>query len=655
MMNMRRLPLNVAVLAALCQPLTGCDSNAAPTVKNASAPVRKEALAASRPLLLTGLVEAVDSQAIQVPPSNSSPVVLRSFADEGANVKAGDVVLSIDPSDQDSIEQLNIQIEQSKARADKDIADLEVRGIEAERILLNARAALAKAKVDAALPKGAVSLLNYDRYQGERERAERDLEVRQKARANAAEEVARRRTDAELELKKLQFKLAFSAAQQELAKVHAKRDGVIVHEYSEWRGERFDEGSSAYPGNTVGYIMGTGAMRVRSWALEADRNYLKDGQLVQLAFDALPGSALQGKISSISSAPEPRSSWGNSRFFRIDIELPPNHALSLVAGMSVLIEPLQGSVRPAALAKPATPATAELKIEGEIASRSILPVAPPTIKDIWRFSLTQLAPEGSIVKVGQPIATFQANDIRTQLDTRMSSLKEKQSELAKIKLDHAEAERSAVLAVTEAQSNLERAQRKASQSKELIRRVDYDKLVIDRGVAADLAKLAVEQRDAQQRARVAELHNLNTEIAKHQAAIALLNDGQSKLVFKAPREGMVLYRPNFDGEKITVGSQVWRGMSVASLADPEQLVVQAKVPEVQFQGVQLGQAARVTVPGANIEVNAKVSSLGKTYHGKSKSQPVVVRDIELTFDSMPKNVKPGAAVQVSLLPVKGKP
>jgi multidrug resistance efflux pump len=657
----KRLPLTVAVLAALCAPLSGCNSSAASAQKASSAPTVKDAAPAktaastTRPLLLTGVVEPVDSQAILVPPSNSNPVVLRTFVDEGVTVKTGDVVMSIDPSDQESIEQLTIQAEQAKARAEKEIADLEVKAIEAERTLVNARAALAKAKVDAALPKGPVSLLNYDRYQGERERAERDLEVRQRARANAAEEVARRRADSELELKKLQVKLAFTVAQQELSKVRATRDGVVVHEYSEWRGERFDEGSSAYSGNTVGFIMGTGAKRVRAWALEADRNHLQDGQVVQLGFDALPGASLQGKITSMSSAPEARSSWGNSRYFRVDIELPPDHALPLVAGMSVLVEPRQVSLRPVALTKVPAAAPTELKIEGEIASRASLAVAPPTIKDVWRYALTQLAPEGSIVKPGQPIATFQANDIRTRLDTRMSSLKEKQSELAKIKLDHAEAERSAELAVTEAQSNLERAQRKASQSKELIRRVEYDKLVIDRGVAAELAALSVQQRDAQQRARKAELHNLNSEIAQHQAAIALLNDGQSKLVFKAPREGMVLYRPNFDGEKITVGSQVWRGMSVASLADPEQLIVKAKVPEVQAQGVQVGQAARVTVPGANIELNAKVSSLGKSYHGKSKSQPIVVRDLELTFDSMPKNVKPGAAVQVSLLPVKGNP
>ena len=95
-------------------------------------------------------------------------------------------------------------------------------------------------------------------------------------------------------------------------------------------------------------------------------------------------------------------------------------------------------------------------------------------------------------------------------------------------------------------------------------------------------------------------------------------------------------------------------LSVATLADQNQLIVQAKVQEVQSAAVTVGQLARVTVPGSNVDLSARVSSLGRTYHGKSSSQPVVVRDLELDFDSVPKGIKPGTAVQVTLLPPKGK-
>lgn len=635
----------VAAAAYLLYAGAGAQANRAQAKPAAAAKVP-----AARPLLLTGVVDAVDSQAISVPPSNSSPVVLRTFVEEGALVKAGDVVLRIETQEAASVRQMQIDAEQAEARAQKDIADLEVKAVEAERALATARAALAKAKVDAALPKAQISGLDYDRYQGEHERAKRDLDVKQKASASALEAVMRRRADADLESKKLQVNIAFTIARQEQVQVRAVRDGVVVHGYSEWRGERYDEGSSASPGNTVGQVMGSGGMRVRAWALEADRPFIAEGQQVRLRFDALPGATLEASIKAIATAPEARGSWGNGRYVRFDIELPAQHTLPLVAGMSVLIEPQGASAVTAA----AAPATAELQIEGEIAARTALPISPPTIPGVWRYTLAQLVPEGTSVKAGQPIATFEANEVRTQLETRGSALREKQSTLAKLRLEHAEGERSAELNVAEAQSNAERAQRKATQPKELIRRIDYDKLVIERGLAEELAVLAVRQRDTQARARQAEVATLGSEIAKHERIIASLTEGRDKLTVKAAHDGIVLYRTQFNGEKFTVGAQVWMGISVATLADPAQLVVQAKVPEVQAAAVHAGQAARVTLPGANIALSARVSRLGRTYHGKSRSQPIIVRDIDLEFETAPKGVKPGAAVQVTVLPTKGK-
>lgn len=644
------LILGALALASVAAAVFMAGGGEPATARVAGTPAAQANAPARRPLLLTGTVDAQDSQAILVPPSNSSPVVLRNFVPEGTMVRAGDVILRIDSQEAASVRQMKIEAEQALARADKETADLEVAAVAADRALVTAKATLAKAKVDAVLPKSQISGLDYDRYQAELERAERDLDVKKKASASAADAIERRRSDGELETQKLQVNIAFNVARQEQVQVRAVRDGVVVHGYSEWRGERYDEGSSAFPGNTVGQVMGAGKMKVRAFALEADRPFIRKGQRVRLGFDALPAASLQGSITQIASAPEARVSWGNARYFRVDIELPDTHALPLVAGMSVLIEPLDAPKEKAIAAN----AAADLKIDGEVASRTAFPVSPPSIPDIWQYSLAQLAPEGTPVKAGDTLATFEANEIRTQMEMRSSGLKEKLSALAKVKLDHAEGERSAELAVAEAQSNQERAQRKALQPKELIRRIDYDKLVIERVLAEEMALLAVRERDAKARARKAEVAALASEITQHQNAIALLTEGQARMTVKAPRDGMIVYRPQFNGEKFAVGGQVWMGLSVATLADQNQLIVQAKVPEVQSAAVTVGQLARVTVPGSNVDLSAKVSSLGRTYHGKSRSQPVVVRDLELEFDSVPKGIKPGTAVQVTLLPPKGK-
>lgn len=612
---------------------------------------------APRPVLLTGEVEALDSQTILVPPSNSSPLVLRNFVAEGSQVKTGDLVLRIETGDAANIERYKTELEQARARAEGEIANLDVAVVETGKALVSAQAALDKARLDAALPKVQISALDYDRHQAELDRATRDLAIKRDADASARAAVDRRREDGALEIKKLQINLAFQIALLAQAEVRAQRDGVVVHGYSPWMGTRFEEGSSAWPGNAAGVVLGSGEMVVTAWALEADRPYLAEGQAVDLQFDALPATftrAVAGVIKSITSAPEARASWGRGRYFRVKIGLPAGHALALVPGMSVQVAPRlpRAGASNQAAAQPAAPtpmAGEALAVEGEIASRSALPVAPPSIPYIWQYKLARLAPEGTLLEAGQPIAEFESNDVTTRLVTQQGALQEKLRALDKLKLDQAEADRAGELAVAEARSNADKADRKATMPKELIRRVDYDKLVIDRVEKNRLATLAVTQQQAQIRARHAERTGLQAEIAQLQAQLAALVKGKAALAVLAPRKGMVVYRTSFDGQKFSAGSQVWMGLSVATLADPEQLYVAASVPEAQSSRVRLGQAARVTVPGSNQTLDARVVALGRAFHGKSSAQALVVRDVELQFEGKPAGLKPGAAVQAVLV------
>jgi multidrug resistance efflux pump len=255
-----------------------------------------------------------------------------------------------------------------------------------------------------------------------------------------------------------------------------------------------------------------------------------------------------------------------------------------------------------------------------------------------------------MVQAGQPIAVFEASEVTNRLMALRAALQERERALDKLRLDQAEADRAGALAQAEAQSNADKAERKASQPKDLIRRVDYDKLVIERAEKARLAQLMQTQFEAQRRARQAERAGLASDVAQMRGQIADLVKGQAALTVVAPRRGMVLHRIGMDGNKFSIGSQVWMGLSVATLADPERLGVDAKVPEAQAAGVQVGQAARVTVGGARQALAARVTGLGRAFHSKSAAQAAVVRDVRLEFDAPPQDLKPGAAVQVELLP-----
>lgn len=291
-------------------------------------------------VVLAGVVRSLDAQPIYTPPSNSWPVVLRYYVPEGTVVAAGDPLVRIDPGQ--SLTQtrtLVAQIEQARARMEKEIAELAVKAIDAEVALVDAHTALEKARIDAAVPPEHVSALDHDRYRGEFERATREHALKQRELEAATDAIARRRKDGDLEVAKLEADLRYHQAQVANAEVRAERAGVVVHGFDNHRGGRIDEGSSAGPGTQIGEVVGDGAMGVLAWALEPDRAQLAEGQAVRLAFDALPGSALDARIERIAGAPDVKAEWGEGRYFELEITLPPGAAqLPLRPGMSVRVE-----------------------------------------------------------------------------------------------------------------------------------------------------------------------------------------------------------------------------------------------------------------------------------------------------------------------------
>lgn len=292
----------------------------------------------ARAVVLTGEVRAIDAQQILTPQSNSSPVVIRYYVPEGERVKKGDVVLRIDPGQSASrIPDLEAEIEQTHAKNAKEVAELQVKAVQAETELVDAEAELATAKLDARIPRELISALDYDRYQGDLDRTTREAALKRKQLDAARTAVQRRVDDGQLQIEKLQLQRDYHTAMVRTSEVKADRDGVVVHGFNNnWIGGRIDEGSSTMPGSKAGEVVSSGRMNVRAWALEPDRRGLKVGQPVDLSFDALPGKRVPGRIEFISGAPDRKPEWGEGRYFSVDVTLDAN-TLTLMPGMSVRV------------------------------------------------------------------------------------------------------------------------------------------------------------------------------------------------------------------------------------------------------------------------------------------------------------------------------
>ena len=308
-------------------------------------------------------------------------------------------------------------------------------------------------------------------------------------------------------------------------------------------------------------------------------------------------------------------------------------------------------VRIALLALLALPVHAEsLRLDGEVFARRSVQIAPPAIDDLWQLTLTQLVPDGTPVTKDQVVAAFDSSEVMRGLTEKQSALKEKETQRERLRLELAERERTEALATAQAKSNAEKATRKADQPADIVRRVDYQKLVIEREQAEKQLALAIrreaaaaEQRKQEWRLVEAELAQLRAEVARSQRAMAELN-------VKAPRDGIILHQSNWQGEKFDVGSQVFRGQSVALIPDVSTLIARVAVPETEIRHVRMGMKARVVVEGgAGQAIEGEVTEIGRAVRSKSRAQLVPVVDAVVSFKAQGQALKPGQPVRVMLV------
>ena len=609
--------------------------------------------------MLTGEVRAVDAQQINTPPSNSSPVVLRYFLPEGTRVKPGDVLVRIDPGQAAAtLRGLDAQIEQAQDKAAKEVAELRVKAVDAELAQVDADAALQTARVDTGIPHQLISSLDFDRYRGERERAERELALKARELLAARSAVDRRIADARLEVGKLTAERDYNQAQVQLAEVRADRGGVLVHAFDSQSetGGRYDEGSSSYPGVKIGEVVGDGPMAIRAYALEPDRVGLAAGQVVGLMFDALRGERVQGRITTIAGAPQPKAQWGDGRYYQIDIALPERSRLSLRPGMSVRVDtaPAKVGAPPEAIVVAAAHADS-VRAEGEIIARQSAAISPPAIDGLWMMNITQLSADGAAVKKGEIVASFDGGQLAPKLSEKQSLLKEKQSQRAQLLLELDERQRNEHLATGEARANLDKAQRKASQPKDLVAGIDYRKLLI--GLQQAQRRMLLLQRREQLAAeqRLQERRLSQAEVDQLQADVGLLLRSIAALNVVAPRAGVMLHKTGWDGQKFDIGSQAWRGQSIAQIPDLATLAVRADLAERDLTRVALGAKAAIRVEGGlGATLRGNVIEIGHVVHSKSRVQPVPVVEVLIALEAGSARLRPGQPLRVEIAAIRAK-
>ncbi len=288
---------------------------------------------------------------------------------------------------------------------------------------------------------------------------------------------------------------------------------------------------------------------------------------------------------------------------------------------------------------------------GRLKSTASTYIGCPSIRRMWRYTISSMAPEGKEVEPGEVILSFDTKELQEKYMLKNSELETEKKELEKIRLVEQEKKDTFILQLAEARMNKEKAKRKAMQPEEFTAMNEAKKLRMDLELAAlkeGLSQSRVENQTVGMKTR---LHTQKSKVKQLENRVKELQESIAKMRIKAPKPGIVVYATDWRGRKKAVGDSCWMGENILELPDLSQMQVAAVIPEPQAGKVKRGLSVEIRLDSNPDRVfKGEVKSLGRIFRTKSHDQPAIVFDADITIgDPDPGMMRPGMAAGVDII------
>jgi len=214
---------------------------------------------------------------------------------------------------------------------------------------------------------------------------------------------------------------------------------------------------------------------------------------------------------------------------------------------------------------------------------------------IYNTKISDLIPEGTIVKQGDLIATLDKADIVAKLKDATTDLNKSQSQYDQTRLDTALDMRKLRDELINLKYDMEEKKLQMQQSK-------YEPPTVIRQAEIDLEKTTRSYKQAQTNYKLkleqnqAKMQEVEATLQKQQGKIQQMESLLNEFTVTAPKSGMLIYKKDWSGRKIKVGSTIgaWDPV-VATLPDLSVMVSQTYVNEIDISKLKKGQPVELGV------------------------------------------------------------
>jgi multidrug resistance efflux pump len=295
----------------------------------------------------TGELKPLRAQAL-VAPSVGGPMQILSVAATGTPVKAGDVVVEFDKSEQEErLETAKSEFAQAEQEIVKMRADAVVQRAQDEVTLLTARFDVRRAELDV---QGSVlhSTIDKQKFVLTLEEAKGRLAQLQNDLTSRADND--RASLAVLEEKRNKARLQMDNAQKNIDNMtlRAPFDGLVAVKDNDmnnaaWAGvvvPEFRAGDTVYPGRQVAEVLHQSGIELIAKVSEYDRAHLNSGQSADVAIHAVQGKNLPATIKAVAGASRREVwSWNDpTRTFDVSFDVTGSNPANLRPGLTTQVK-----------------------------------------------------------------------------------------------------------------------------------------------------------------------------------------------------------------------------------------------------------------------------------------------------------------------------
>lgn len=240
----------------------------------------------------------------------------------------------------------------------------------------------------------------------------------------------------------------------------------------------------------------------------------------------------------------------------------------------------------------------EVTTSGELKAKESEDIKGPTslrTHGIWQIKITDLVTEGTYVKEGGYVAQLDKSEVGTKIIAAGTEVEKITSEYEQARLDTA-------IEMMKLKDELLNLKYSIEEKQLIFNQSTYEAPAVKRQAEIDLekAKRSYDQKVSSLKLKReqnnAKLHQITLSLRQEQSKLERLEALLQDLRIKAPKNGMVVYKREWNGEKITSGSQisVW-DPTVATLPDLSKMVTQTYVNEIDISKMKKDLTVALTV------------------------------------------------------------